>query len=125
VRTLESRRACGRPGKNYYPDPAGSGKSNSIAVARAPSVEPADDQDRRYSIRLWVITDRIVLNRQLQDTIYQFEHKQGVVQKIMRIPATGGGLKTRYGQYFTTLQKIPLRSQENRGTEKRAYRDRG
>jgi type I restriction enzyme R subunit len=29
-----------------------------------------------------VITDRRVLDRQLQDTLYQFEHRQGVVQKI-------------------------------------------
>ncbi len=29
-----------------------------------------------------VITDRKVLDRQLQDTIYQFEHAQGVVQRI-------------------------------------------
>jgi type I restriction enzyme, R subunit len=29
-----------------------------------------------------VITDRVVLDQQLQDTIYQFEHKRGVVQKI-------------------------------------------
>ena len=29
-----------------------------------------------------VVTDRVVLDQQLQDTIYQFEHKQGVVQKI-------------------------------------------
>ncbi len=29
-----------------------------------------------------MITDRTVLDRQLQDTIYQFEHKAGVVQKI-------------------------------------------
>jgi hypothetical protein len=29
-----------------------------------------------------VLTDRTVLDRQLQDTIYQFEHKTGVVEKI-------------------------------------------
>ena len=29
-----------------------------------------------------VVTDRVVLDQQLQDTIYQFEHKLGVVQKI-------------------------------------------
>ena len=29
-----------------------------------------------------VVTDRVVLDQQLQNTIYQFEHKQGVVQKI-------------------------------------------
>ena len=28
-----------------------------------------------------VITDRVVLDKQLQDTIYPFEHKPGVVQK--------------------------------------------
>jgi type I restriction enzyme, R subunit len=33
-----------------------------------------------------VITDRTVLDPQLQDTIYQFEHKAGVVQKITEIP---------------------------------------
>ncbi len=29
-----------------------------------------------------VVTDRVVLDQQLQDTIYQFEHKRGVVQRI-------------------------------------------
>lgn len=29
-----------------------------------------------------MITDRVVLDRQLQNTIYQFDHRQGVVQKI-------------------------------------------
>ena len=29
-----------------------------------------------------VITDRLVLDRQLQETIYQFEHAKGVVVKI-------------------------------------------
>src|SRR5439155_6985020 len=31
-----------------------------------------------------VITDRTVLDSQLQETIYQFEHKQGVVCRITR-----------------------------------------
>jgi type I restriction enzyme, R subunit len=35
-----------------------------------------------------VITDRVVLDRQLQNTIYQFDHRQGVVQKIDEIRAS-------------------------------------
>ena len=33
-----------------------------------------------------VVTDRVMLDQQLQNTIYQFEHKQGVVQKIDEDP---------------------------------------
>jgi hypothetical protein len=32
--------------------------------------------------KMVVITYRVVLDRQLQDTIYQFEHDHGVVQKV-------------------------------------------
>ncbi len=37
-----------------------------------------------------VITDRVVLDRQLPDTIYQFEHTHGVVERIERLGAAGG-----------------------------------
>jgi len=60
---------------------AGSGKSNSIAWL-AHHLSTLHDQDRKIVDSVIVITDRLVLDRQLQDTIYQFEHKQGVVQKI-------------------------------------------
>lgn len=71
------------PGKNYLVEhSAGSGKSNSIAwlAHRLSSLHDADDKKIFNSVV--VITDRRVLDQQLQDTIYQFEHKQGVVQKI-------------------------------------------
>ena len=52
-------------------------------LAGAPAVEPARRRrTRRCSTRSIVITDRVVLDRQLQDTIYQFEHAHGVVVKI-------------------------------------------
>ena len=41
-----------------------------------------DATDKRVFDTVVVITDRRVLDQQLQDTIYQFEHKRGVVQKI-------------------------------------------
>ncbi|SFR17328.1 type I restriction endonuclease subunit R [Desulfoscipio geothermicus] len=70
-------------GKNYLiQHSAGSGKSNSIAwlAHRLSNLHDFNDQPVFNSIV--VITDRIVLDRQLQDTIYQFEHAQGVVRKI-------------------------------------------
>jgi type I restriction enzyme R subunit len=56
-----------------------------------------------------VVTDRQVLDTQLQDTIYQFEHKQGVVQKIdedtrQLAQALAGGTPI----IITTLQKFPF-----------------
>lgn len=70
-------------GQNYLIEhSAGSGKSNSIAwlAHRLSNLHDAADQPIFSSVV--VITDRLVLDKQLQDTIYQFEHKQGVVQKI-------------------------------------------
>jgi type I restriction enzyme R subunit len=70
-------------GHNYLIEhSAGSGKSNSIAwlAHRLSSLHDATNQPIFSSVI--VITDRRVLDKQLQDTIYQFEHKQGVVAKI-------------------------------------------
>jgi len=41
-----------------------------------------NDRDEKVFDSVVVVTDRTVLDQQLQDTIYQFEHKQGVVAKI-------------------------------------------
>src|SRR5690606_11250915 len=61
---------------------AGSGKSNAIAwlAHRLSSLHNAGNE--RLFDSVVVITDRIVLDRQLQNTIYQFDHRQGVVLKI-------------------------------------------
>ena len=61
---------------------AGSGKSNSIAwlAHHLSGLHGPDDKPVFSSVI--VITDRRVLDKQLQDNIYQFEHKQGVVEKI-------------------------------------------
>ena len=70
-------------GQNYLIEhSAGSGKSNSIAwlAHRLSNLHGADDNPVFSSVI--VITDRLVLDKQLQDTIYQFDHKQGVVKKI-------------------------------------------
>ncbi|MEG0912924.1 MAG: type I restriction endonuclease [Oscillospiraceae bacterium] len=70
-------------GKNYLiQHSAGSGKSNSIAWLAHHLSTLHDDTNQVVFNSIVVITDRRVLDRQLQDTIYQFEHVDGVVTKI-------------------------------------------
>ncbi len=61
---------------------AGSGKSNSIAwiAYRLASVHDMDDKPIFDSVI--IVTDRIVLDSQLQDTINGFEHRVGLVEAI-------------------------------------------
>ncbi|MDO9188858.1 MAG: type I restriction endonuclease, partial [Sulfurimicrobium sp.] len=83
VRRLVAHTQANGPGRNYLVQhSAGSGKSNSIAwlAHRLSSLHDAEDEKIFDSVI--VVTDRRVLDQQLQNTIYQFEHKQGVVQKI-------------------------------------------
>ena len=61
---------------------AGSGKTNSIAWLSHQLSNLHDDADEKVFSSVIVITDRTILDKQLQDAIYQFEHKQGVVSRI-------------------------------------------
>lgn len=70
-------------GQNYLiQHSAGSGKSNSIAwiAYRLASVHDADNNGLFDSVI--VVTNRVVLDGQLQDTINSFEHKVGLVEAI-------------------------------------------
>ena len=68
---------------------AGSGKSNSIAwTAHQLSTLYNSNGDKQFHSVI-VITDRTVLDDQLQETIYQFEHADGVVGKINRKEGDG------------------------------------
>ncbi|MCK9450104.1 MAG: type I restriction endonuclease [Bacteroidales bacterium] len=97
-------------GTNYLiQHSAGSGKSNSIAwlAYRLSSLHNA--QDNRIFDSVIVVTDRKVLDQQLQNTIYQFEHKTGVVQRIDKDSsqlASALGYGTNI--IITTLQKFPF-----------------
>ena len=80
---LDARQAG--TGNNYLVQhSAGSGKSNSIAWLAHRLASLHNDRDEKVFDSVIVITDRRVLDQQLQSIIYQFEHKQGVVQKIDR-----------------------------------------
>jgi type I restriction enzyme R subunit len=82
TRLIEAAKEAG-PGRNYLiQHSAGSGKSNSIGwlAHRLASLHGTDD--RPVFDGVVVITDRRVLDKQLQDVIYQFEHQSGVVERI-------------------------------------------
>lgn len=100
-------------GHNYLiQHSAGSGKSNSIAwlAHRLASLHDADD--RKVFDTVVVITDRRVLDQQLQEAIYQFEHKQGVVQKIdENTQQLAKALADGTPIVISTLQKFPYIAQ--------------
>ncbi len=110
VRKLTSSAQNERTGNNYLiQHSAGSGKTNSISWLshRLSSLHSADES--KVFDCVVVITDRRVLDKQLQDAIYQIEHAQGVVKAIdensrQLAEALVDGTKI----VITTLQKFPF-----------------
>ena len=110
VLALEAHARANGAGLHYLVQhSAGSGKSNTIAwlAHRLSSLHDAGD-DKVFD-KVIVITDRVVLDRQLQETIYQFEHAHGVVAKIdessTQLADALTGQQSRI--VITTLQKFP------------------
>jgi type I restriction enzyme, R subunit len=88
---------------------AGSGKSFTIAWLAHQLSVLHDAEDRRVFDSIVVITDRRVLDRQLQRTVRQFEQVLGVVENI---DTTSRQLKEALESgktiVVTTLQKFPV-----------------
>ncbi len=78
------------PGHRYLiQHSAGSGKSNSIGWTAHQLSSLHDGEGRKCFDSVIIVTDRTVLDNQLQDTIYQFEHADGVVGRITKKVGTG------------------------------------
>jgi len=88
---------------------AGSGKSNTIAWLAHRLSSLHDASDHKVFDKVVVITDRLVLDRQLQETIYQFQRTHGVVEKIdqdsKQLAEALAGERARI--VITTIQKFP------------------
>jgi type I restriction enzyme R subunit len=108
-RTVSHAKANG-PGHNYLiQNSAGTGKSNSLAWVAHRLSSLHDEADKKVFDSVIVVTDRRILDQQLQNTIYQFDHKQGVVQKVdedtrQLVQALANGTPI----VITTLQKFPF-----------------
>jgi type I restriction enzyme R subunit len=88
-RLVQTSRAEGPGHKYLVQHSAGSGKSNSIAWTAHQLSSLYDDAGEKVFHSVIVVTDRTVLDDQLQDTIYQFEHADGVVGRINREEGQG------------------------------------
>lgn len=108
-------------GHNYLiQHSAGSGKSNSIAWLAYRLSSLHNDQDEKIFQSVIIVTDRRVLDSQLQNTVYQFDHVEGVVQKIDKNAAQlRDAINNGAGIIITTLQKFPVIYKEVRSGNKR------
>jgi len=111
------------PGHKYLiQHSAGSGKSNSIAWVAHQLSALYNPQGSKLFNSVIVVTDRTVLDDQLQDTINQFEHVDGVVGRINRQEGDGSkseklaaALENSQPIIIVTIQTFPyvLRAIEN------------
>jgi len=92
---------------------AGSGKSFTIAWLAHQLSTLHDAGDRRVFDSIIVVTDRRVLDRQLQRTVRQFEQTLGVVENIDQTSRQlREALESGKTIIVTTLQKFPVIAQE-------------
>ena len=110
VRKLIAHSRTHSSGRNYLiQHSAGSGKSNSIAWLAHRLANLHDENDEKVFHSVVVVTDRRVLDQQLQNTIYQFEHKTGVVEKIdENTQQLARALSQGTPIVITTIQKFPF-----------------
>jgi type I restriction enzyme R subunit len=106
---VDAARTEGVGGNYLVEHSAGSGKSNTIGWLTHRLASLHDKDNLRVFDSVIVVTDRIVLDQQLQDTIYQFEHKRGVVQRIDESSRQlAEALQNSVSIIITTLQKFPF-----------------
>lgn len=109
VRKLISHSKTHKAGHNYLiQHSAGSGKSNTIAWLAHQLSSLHDNDSKKIFNSVIIITDRVVLDRQLQNTVSQFQQTDGVVQKIDKdtkqlVNALSGGVPI----IVTTIHKFP------------------
>src|SRR5437867_9393322 len=112
-RLVADARAAGAGQRYLVQHSAGSGKSFTIAWLAHQLATLHDASDRRVFDLIVVITDRRILDRQLQTTMRQFEQTLGVVENI---DTTSRQLKEALESgktiIVTTLQKFPVIAKE-------------
>ena len=125
VRKLIADVRANGSGKNYLiQHSAGSGKSNSIAwtAYRLASLHNSENSPVFNSVI--VVTDRKVLDAQLQATIYGFEHKEGLV-RLIDDKKTSKDLRDAINESIriivTTLQKFPVIFEEVDKSKRRKF----
>ena len=95
---------------------AGSGKTNTIAWLAHSLVSLHDDQNQNIVDTVLIVTDRIVVDRQLQEAVKEISHKPGVV-KVMGDKETSSDLADAIAGntkiIATTIHKFAQINQSN------------
>ena len=89
---------------------AGSGKTNTIAWLAHRLVSQFDEEDKVIFDTVLVVTDRVVVDRQLQDAVRKLDHKSGLIRVIDNQCTSSDladALQRRTKIIGTTLQKFP------------------
>ncbi|WP_416190751.1 type I restriction endonuclease subunit R [Neisseria sp. CCUG12390] len=109
VRKLVGHAKTHGAGRNYLiQHSAGSGKSNTIAWLAHHLASLHDSDDEKIFHSVIIVTDRVVLDRQLQETVAQFEQTDGVVQKIDKdTHQLTAAIAANVPIIITTIQKFP------------------
>lgn len=100
-----------RTSQNYLiQHSAGSGKTNSIAWLAHRLASLHDAEDKVVFDNIVIVTDRLVVDRQLQDAVLGMEHKTGLI-RVMNEKCTSAdlavALKGNTKIIATTIQKFP------------------
>jgi type I restriction enzyme R subunit len=116
VRKMIAHVSANGAGHNYLiQHSAGSGKSNSIAWTAYRLASLHDKDNNPIFSSVVVVTDRTVLDAQLQETISGFDHTLGAVETIGEDKNSGhlrDALNAGVRIIVTTLQKFPVIYQE-------------
>lgn len=125
VRKLLAHVSENGSGHNYLiQHSAGSGKSNSIAWTAYRLASLFNAENKPVFSSVIVVTDRTVLDAQLQETISSFDHTLGAVETIGE-DKTSKNLRDAINDgvriIVTTLQKFPVIYQEVENTAGRNF----
>lgn len=112
-----------KPGKNYLIEhSAGSGKSKTIAWLAHGLIKKFDPCDERVYDMIIVVSDRKVIDKQLQEQVKAIEKKRGTVEVIDKNSTQlGEALQTGSNIVVTTLHKFPFIMEKVSNMELRDY----
>ena len=114
-----------RTSQNYLiQHSAGSGKTNSIAWLAHRLASLHDEDDKIIFDNIVVVTDRVVVDRQLQAAIVGLEHKSGMIRVMDEKCNSADLAKALTGNtkiVATTIQKFPYIIESVSGLEKKRF----
>lgn len=115
--------ADAKPGKNYLIEHSnGSGKTKTIAWLSHGLINKFGSLDNRVYDMVIVVSDRRVIDKQLQNQVQSIEKVKGIVEKIEKhSEQLREALETGSNIVVTTLHKFPYILEEVKDLPKRNY----